>query len=76
MYKDYVYYIVVSCFFFFFNNVDMSSEMNRRYQHDTNYDDHDADLDSSLSLLNMLNYVPFSTFSYEHNWLIILLDES
>lgn len=54
----------------------MSSEMNRRYQHDTNYDDHDADLDSSLSLLNMLNYVPFSTFSYEHNWLIILLDES
>lgn len=74
MYKVYVYYTVVS--FFFLNNVDMSSEMNRRYQHDTNYDDHDADLDSSLSLLNMLNYVPFSTFSYEHHWLIILLDES
>ena len=56
----------------------MSSGMNRRYQHDTNYNDHDADLDSSsLSLLNMLNYVPFSTmFSYEHNWLIILSDES
>ena len=55
----------------------MSSGINRRYQHDTNYDDHDADLGSSLSLLNMLNYVPFSTMSnYEHNLLIILSDES
>ena len=72
-----MFIILLLVFFFFFNNVYMSSGINRRYQHDTNYYDHDADLGSSLSLLNMLNYVPFSTMSnYEHNLLIILSDES